>query len=137
MRHLLRYLFKTYRQFFYDLILEDLYGQIPKNISDPGISVLAADRAKVDRWLMWQALVLQRRLLHNPQEANPIMGMLLQIKMTSFILSGNIIVDNKIDGLTPAAKARADREKAQTVTLESAVEGVGRFMRRDTAKKEE
>ena len=123
----LRKTFEKNKKQFFEFALDDLYGQVPSKVSDPGLRVLQEQREKVDRWLMWQAYVLQRRMLYNPKEAPLLMGMLLQIKILSFALSGGVASDGKTEGTSSAAKARADRERVQKEQLGLEIKGVEAF----------
>lgn len=135
MKHIRRVMFEANRQEFYEFAIKDLYGDIPKKISDPGLRVMQDQKDKFDDWLKWQAFVLQQRMMHKPGEAQLIMGMLVQIKMLSFMLSGSTIQDTKMAGLTPAAEARQAREREEAEMLDKAIEGVGRFKKREKPAK--
>lgn len=134
---LLRFLFKTNKKFFLDLTLEDLYGQIPKQVSDPGIAVLLEQKSKFDRLFMWQAYVLQRRMVFNPKEGEMLMGMLIQIKMFSHMIAGGVATTEESAGVSSAAKAAEDRKRREEVELESAITGVENFINKSPTKKRE
>jgi hypothetical protein len=130
MKHILRVLFETHKGTFLQFMVEDLYKSIPKTVSDPGVLAFADQKSNVDRWFMWMAHVLQRRLISNPKEGETIYGMLVQIKMMSHMLSGAAATTEASEGAKPAEKARADRESRERKTLEEALQGVGRFTSR-------
>lgn len=129
MKKLLRILFETHKKVFLEFAVEDLFGQIPSKVSDPGVTVLMDQRAKVEKWFMWMAYVLQRRMLNSPNEAEMIHGMLVQIKMMAHIIGASTVADPTTDGIKPAAKAKADREAKEAEDLNKAQQGIDAFLK--------
>ena len=129
MKHLLRIIFESNKKAFLQFAVEDLFGQIPAKVSDPGVTVLMDQRAKMEKWFMWMAYVLQRRMLSNPREAEMIHGMLLQIKMMAQVIGSSTMPNPPTEGLQPAAKARAEREAKEAADLTAAQKGIDDFLR--------
>lgn len=136
MKKLNRILFDLNKNEFFDYAVEDLFGSIPARVSDNAISILSEQRTKVDKWFLWQAFVLQRRLVNNPTEAAAIMGMLLQIKVMMHMLSGGIVSEELAPDTSPAAKAMADRIKKEAEEHEKELKGVDAFKKGKVEEKE-
>lgn len=130
MKHLLRLLFRTYKAQIIDLVIEDLYEQVPSKISQPAFTILAEQQTKITKWLLWQAFTLQRRMVNNPKEAALIMGMLLQIKVTLHMVIGGSTIDEIAPDTVSAEKAKTDRiarEKDDAERLKASVAGAAAF----------
>ena len=130
----LRTLFTLNKQFFMDLVVEDLMGQVPLKVSQPVVTILAEQMSKFTKWYVWQAFVLQKRMVNNPKEANIIMGMLLQIKVNMHMLAGGDVTEELAPDTSPAEKARADRiarETADAAKLTENIEAAQRFGKRE------
>lgn len=128
MKHLLRIIFETHKKTFLQFAVEDLFSSIPKKVSDPGITVFTDQRSKMERWFMWMAYLLQRRMVDNPLEAEKIHGMLLQIKIMLTMIGGAPATTEATEGVSSAAKAQADRQKREADDLEKGLKGVADFM---------
>lgn len=127
MKKLNRILFDLNKSEFFEYAIEDLFGSVPNKVSDNGVSVLREQRTKVEKWFMWQAFVLQRRLVNNPKDATMIMGMLLQIKVMLHMLAGGTVTDELAPDTSPAAKAAADRLRKETEAHAKELEGITAF----------
>lgn len=114
MKKLLKLLFLANKAFFMELMVEDLYGEIPLKVSDPGITILREQITKMDRWFRYQSLALSRRMVNNPKEAGVIMGMLLQVKVMMWMLSGGQVTDELAPDTSSAEKAAQDRVARET-----------------------
>lgn len=127
MKKLNRILFDLNKNEFLDYVVEDLFKSIPNKVSDNAISVLNEQRTKIDKWFLWQAFVLQRRLVNNPTEAATIMGMLLQIKVMMHMLSEGVVSDELAPDTSPASKAAADRRRKDAEDHKKEMDGVDAF----------
>jgi len=119
---------------FVDLMVEDFYGQIPTKVSDTAVSILSEKRNKVDQWFLYQAFVLQRRLVNNPKDASMIMGMLFQIKIMRHMLSGNEFQGDTPTDTLPASTAVENRKKIDEEN-KRILEGISKFKEGKSIKK--
>ncbi len=91
---MIRWLYKRYKNRFYDLFIEDFYGFIPNEVTEPAIDFLANARAPLERFFSIQAYHMQRRSIGDTKNALLYAGVLLHIKSLLAIVSrGKVIKD--------------------------------------------
>jgi hypothetical protein len=61
-RTFLKWLYLTNPRIFQDFMVEDLIGQIPKDIREPAVGFLSRGKDVMTRYLLYQAYIIQRRV---------------------------------------------------------------------------
>lgn len=79
-RAFLKWLYLTNSNAFHELLVEDLIGQIPKDVREPSVAFLGKGRDILTRYLMYQAYVIQRRSVSDLENTQSFHGMLVFIK---------------------------------------------------------
>ena len=83
---ILRYIYNKNKKRFHDFFLEDLLKDIPKNVAEQGVEMMAEKRDIITRLLYWQAHVVHRRDPSDFINMERKMGILTQIKLLLVIL---------------------------------------------------
>jgi hypothetical protein len=94
---------------FQDFMVEDLIGQIPKDVREPSVAFLAKGRETLTRYFLYQSYSIQRRAVADINNAERFHGMLVFMKFLLALMEGGpsgvtidpIIEEPKED---PAAK---------------------------------
>ena len=112
MRFLIKLLYKKYRTDFLDLMVQDLLEDVPENVSEPALSILGDKKQKVEKFLLFQAAILQRRLAKNPKDAERNLGMLTQIKLWIYLLDKLKVPENteNTEGLKTISEYKKDEQ---------------------------
>lgn len=121
MRFLIKLLYKKYRTDFLDLMVQDLLEDIPENISEPALSILGEKKRKIERFLLFQASILQRRLAKNPKDAERNLGMLVQIKLWIYLLDKLKVPNNTEKTEDVKTVAQYQREQQEKLDKENKV----------------
>ena len=127
-KRFLKLMYDRYPDIFHDFMVESFYSGIPQDISVSAIEVLNERRVKLEKWLLYQAYTLQRRIPGNPKANDMLFGMLLQIKLIMHMLGPQ--------KREPAPKTTVPiDEDTAGKWLESALSGVKKFVSRETPEK--
>lgn len=59
---LLNYIFIRNKTFFYDKVVDDVIGVIPKDIQEPAFEVMAQYKTTLDKWLIWFSWNIQKKM---------------------------------------------------------------------------
>lgn len=86
---LLKFLYLRYTKVFQDFMVEDLIGQIPKDIREPSIAFLGKGRDVLTRYYLYQAYIIQRRAVADIANAERFHGMLVIIKFFMALAEGS------------------------------------------------
>lgn len=125
-KKLLRTLYWAYRQQFYELFIEEFLGEIPKEINEPAVSFLGQGKERLEKWLLFHAHLLQRRVETDPKKIERYHGMLLYLKL---IL---VVTLRSADNKPPQIKGTVDVEEGEEPKdflegVYSAVEGLKKY----------
>lgn len=63
MKKIIKFLFKKYRREFDSFYIEDMFGNIPREVTDNALKFMLTGKKDLDRWIRWQAYVCQRKLI--------------------------------------------------------------------------
>lgn len=77
---MLRLIYKIYRNKLLDLMVEDFYKDIPKDLMEPSIDFLAKGREKLEKFFLIQSYLIQRRSVSDIKNVQLYQGMLIVIK---------------------------------------------------------
>lgn len=77
---MLRFLYNRYRSRFYDLLIEDFYGTIPKELKEPTLTFMADHKDKLEKFFTIQAYHMQRRSIMDGKNADVYKGILVHIR---------------------------------------------------------
>lgn len=121
---MLRWIYKRYRQQIYDLLIEDFYGTIPKDVKEPAMTFFADHKDKMDKFLQIHAYNMQRRSIMDGKDAEVYKGILIHIRSLLVLTaagkkSGYAPVEakpekNPLDGVKDFVKKGKARIKALT-----------------------
>lgn len=89
MRPLLRAIYRRYPHVFQDFLVEDLVGNIPKDVVEPSVAFLGRGKDVLTRFFLFQAYFVQRRSVSDVSNADRYHGMLIFIKYMLAIISEN------------------------------------------------
>lgn len=80
-KEFLKWIYASNKEFFYNEFVEEFLGDIPKGVSEPSMQFLANGKDKLEKWCLWMAHVLQRRIQTDKKEIDRNEGMLLMLKL--------------------------------------------------------
>lgn len=86
---ILRKIYLRNKKRFHDFFMEDLLLDIPKNISEPAITIIQEKRTVITQWLFWQAHTISRRDITDFLTMERKLGILTQIKLMITILGNS------------------------------------------------
>lgn len=78
---ILRLLFKKYKPVFEEMLVESMYGDVPKDVAQPALDFLANGREKLDKFFHIHAYNLQRKALTDVKNIQYYHGNLVNIKV--------------------------------------------------------
>ena len=87
MKKLVRWLFKHRRKEMEDLFIEDLIGDVPKEVSENALHFLVSGKKQLDPWLRWEAYVLQRKMIRPLKGSEGYVGALVFIQTLATIMN--------------------------------------------------
>lgn len=127
MKTLLKFIFRLYRRDILDLAVAEFFHDIPTDIREPAITLMAEHRMKLDKLFLYQAFLLQRRIATSPKQVDLLFGMLLQVKLMRHVLeTARSSAKKEKDGGMSAAELAASKEEEY---LKMALGGVEKFKR--------
>lgn len=124
-RAFLKYLYLANPTLFHEFMVEDLIGQVPKDIREPSVAFLAKGKDVLTRYFLYQAYIIQRRAVSDVDNAKSFHGMLVFIK---FMM--NLMADAQPRETIESAFVEEDKSDP--------LEGLNRFaegMKKRTIKK--
>ncbi len=77
---MLKIIYKIWKKKFNNYLVEDMLLDVPQNITDEAVAILAKQRGTVTKWLYFQAHVLSRRDISDIGSIDIKHGMLIEIK---------------------------------------------------------
>ena len=104
---ILRAIYFKYRSYFYDFFVDEFMGDIPKDVKEPAMTFLSQGKERLEKWSLFQARVLQTRLVRDPALINTYSGMLLMLKL----LLVHTEAPSRKPSLPAAQKAKTDHAK--------------------------
>lgn len=78
---ILRFLYRRYPIKYSEIICEEFLSDVPKEVSEPAITLLAEQKETIEKWLSYQAYLIQRRSIGDIKQSNFFLGMLTNIKI--------------------------------------------------------
>lgn len=81
MKKILNYLFKKYESYFQELFIQSLIGEIPTSVHEPTVDFLTTAGQKLEKWLLYQSWIIQRKSASEPKYTMLYQGMLVEIKL--------------------------------------------------------
>lgn len=125
MKYLIKLIYKFHRETVLNEVVADFYKEVPKEISEPAVSILKDKRRVIDNWIAYQAFVLQRRIATNKKGIDTVFGMLVQLRVMKHLISGGVVLPEKADGAISIKKAKELQESKKK--LDEILEGVKTF----------
>jgi hypothetical protein len=89
---------------FQDFLVEDLIGQIPKDVREPSVAFLAKGRDTLTRYFLYQAYAIQRRAVADIGNAERFHGMLVFMKFLLSLIEGTATPEPMIMSSTEEKK---------------------------------
>lgn len=84
---LMKWLYLNNKEYFYDLLVTDFYGEIPDHVKEPSIEFLQNARPTLERFFSIQAYNIQRRSISDSKNAQIYQGFLLSIRTLLAVIS--------------------------------------------------
>jgi len=80
----------------WELVAEDMFGNIPKDVSEPSLEFLGNGKETLDRFFAINAYQLQRSAINNPKQSDIYTGMLIYIKSLMITIKRAPVAREKI-----------------------------------------
>lgn len=77
----LKWVYRRYRQYFFNFFVEETIGQIPSSVSEPSMKFLANGKDKLTRWAHYWIHIIQSRITIDKREIEQQQGMILMLKI--------------------------------------------------------
>lgn len=81
MKPLLKAIYLANRKTFHDFFIEEYVGEVPEKIQEPSMTFLANGREKLERWCMFMAYLIQKKITEHPDEIKEHAGMLKMLRL--------------------------------------------------------
>lgn len=118
---MLKIIYKLYKHRFNELMVEDMFGSIPKDLQEPALDFLANGKEKLEKFFLIQAYTIQRRMARDHKNSDVYVGMLIIIKAFTAILANRKTTVQKVyDNSLPVEDVRKDLDR----TAEFIAEGI-------------
>jgi hypothetical protein len=79
-KHIIRFFVKKFPEETSSVFCEDFLTNIPKEVSDPSITLLVSQKEQLEKWLRYEAYLVIRRATINIKHADYYNGVLTSIK---------------------------------------------------------
>jgi len=89
MKKIIKLLYRRYPKVFYECVVSDFLGTIPKAVTDNALGVFEERREKLQKWFLYQSFVIQRKAVSDIRKADFYLGMLTNIKMYLTLIENN------------------------------------------------
>ena len=124
---MLRLVYKMFKTKIWELVAEDMFGNIPKDLKEPSLEFLGNGKDTLERFFAINAYQLQRAAINNPKQSDIYTGMLIYIKSLMLIVKR-----------APTTRERVDIKKTPDDNM-TMMEKVNSFIKKakDFNKKEE
>ena len=110
---ILKYLYNRNKQYFWDLIVADFFGDIPSKIKEPSVEFLSNARGVLEPFWSIQAYNIQRRAISDPKNAQIYQGVLLSIRTLLAIVSKGKVGVTEAEVKAPVEKEQDPMERIQ------------------------
>jgi len=90
-RAFLKFLYLRNTRMFQDFLVEDLIGQIPKDVREPSVAFLAKGKDVLTRYFLFQSYAIQRRAIADIANAERFHGMLVFMKFLLSLVEGSSV----------------------------------------------
>ena len=78
---LLKWVYLKYRPVFYRFFCDEFFSEIPTSVVEPSMKFLSEGRDRLEKWSIWQARMIQSRIVTDPALINEYTGMLMMLKL--------------------------------------------------------
>lgn len=102
---ILKFIYQRHKRLFYDFFVEEFISEVPKDISEPAMEWLGKGRDKLEKWILFQAHYLQRRIISDPKQIDFYQGMLAFMR----ILLSNVVKGSQKE--PPRVMGKPEEEK--------------------------
>lgn len=103
-RKFLKFLYYANKQAFHDFLIEDFVGEIPREVQEPALTFLANGKIILQKWVLFHAHLLQRRIVVEPKAIERNQGMLLYLKLFQTLVTRSQTRESIILGEESPAK---------------------------------
>jgi hypothetical protein len=116
--NIIRFFVKKFPEETASIFCEDFLTNIPKEVSDPSITLLVTQKEQIEKWLRYEAYLIIRRATITPKHADYYTGVLTAIKTILALISvkakgRNVIKDfGETINIKEYAEQEAKRKKA-------------------------
>jgi hypothetical protein len=94
---MLKWLFRRYRTKFEDFFVEEYFGMVPTEISEPSILFLAQNRVQLEKFFSLQAYEMMRRARNDEKNYERYIGVLIHIRSLIAALKKQRVVREDVD----------------------------------------
>ena len=101
----LKYLYLHNRSLFYRFFVDEFFEDIPNTVAEPAMTFLSQGRERLEKWALFQARMLQSRIVDDPDRIKEYQGMLSMLKL----LMVHTVAPTKKPPL-PTAKPKPERD---------------------------
>ncbi len=84
---MIRFFVKKFPEETSSVFCEDFLTHIPKEVSDPSITLLVSQKEQLEKWLRYEAYLVVRRATTTPKHADYYTGVLTAIKTLLALIS--------------------------------------------------
>ena len=80
MKIILRWIFNKYRSDFDTFYVEDMFGEIPREVSENALNFMLTGKKQLDKFFRWNAYIIQKKLLRVNKHSESYLGGLVFIQ---------------------------------------------------------
>ena len=78
---LLKAIYLRYKSYFYRFFCDEFFDEIPTSVVEPSMKFLSEGKDRLEKWGLWQARLLQSRMVDDPDKIKTYEGMMLMVKL--------------------------------------------------------
>lgn len=109
---MLKIVYKLFKKRFIELMVEDMFGSIPKDLSEPALDFLANGKETLEKFFTLEIYKIQRKMVHDHKNSDVYLGMMIIIKALTVAITGRKSVAEKIKPIDlPLGDINKDLEK--------------------------
>ncbi len=110
MKPLLKMVYLAHRKTFHEFFIEEYIGEIPEKIQEPSMTFLANGREKLERWCMFMAYLIQKKITEHPDEIKEHAGMLKMLRLFKALVVQKNVGQTRVVGEPTAHKPDPSKE---------------------------
>ena len=84
---ILKFLYYRYKSYFYAYFVGEFFDEVPKAVQEPALNFLSQYHGMMEKWILSQAYVLQRKIQTEPAKIHFFQGALFIIRLLNLKLN--------------------------------------------------